>query len=120
MRDKLALKDYLLHMHQAIKKIQRYVAEVDQVLFLSNEEKQDSVIRNLEVIGEAAANIQRHFPEFAQQNSNFPLKAAYATRNVLAHGYFKVDLELVWNTVERDLPKLGEQVEDFLQNMDFR
>lgn len=114
-RDTLALIDYLGHIQQAIGRIQRYLADIDHPAFLTNEEKQDAVIRNLEIIGEAAGNIQRHFPDFAEQFPDFPLKAAYGTRNALAHGYFKVDLELVWKTVERDLPMLGMQVGDVMQ-----
>ena len=64
-RDELALKDYLEHIQQAIGRIQRYLSDIDRAAFLANEEKQDAVIRNLEVIGEAAGNIQRHFPDFA-------------------------------------------------------
>jgi uncharacterized protein with HEPN domain len=116
-RDELALKDYLEHIQQAIGRIQRYLADIDHAGFLANEEKQDAVIRNLEIIGEAAGNIQRHFPDFATQYPDFPLKAAYGTRNLLAHGYFKVDLNVVWKTVERDLPLLGIQVDDVLQTL---
>jgi uncharacterized protein with HEPN domain len=114
-RKELALKDYLEHIQQAIGRIQRYLANVDHVTFLANEEKQDAVIRNLEIIGEAAGNIQRHFPGFASRYPDFPIKAAYGTRNALAHGYFKVDLGVLWRTVERDLPLLAVQVDDVLQ-----
>jgi uncharacterized protein with HEPN domain len=114
-RDELALKDYLEHIQQAIARIQRYLAGIEHAAFLANEEKQDAVIRNLEIIGEAAGNIQRHFPDFAARHPDFPLKAAYGTRNALAHGYFKVDLGVVWRTLERDLPLLGIQVEKALQ-----
>jgi len=116
-RDELALRDYLEHIQQAVSRIERYLAGIDHAAFLINEEKQDAVIRNLEIIGEAAGNIQRHFPEFASQYPDFPLKAAYGTRNALAHGYFKVDLDVVWRTVERDLPLLGSQVDDVLQTL---
>jgi len=116
-RDELALKDYLGHMQQAIGRIQRYLSDIDHAGFLANEEKQDAVIRNLEIIGEAAGNIQRHFPGFAMQHPRFPLKAVYGTRNALAHGYFKVDLDVVWKTVERDLPLLGIQVDEVLQSL---
>ena len=114
-RDEQALKDYLEHIRQAISRVQRYLSGVDHAAFLASEEKQDAVIRNLEIIGEAAGNIQRHFPDFAAQHPDFPLKAAYGTRNALAHGYFKVDLDVIWRTVERDLPLLGSQVDDALR-----
>ncbi|MBD3618700.1 MAG: DUF86 domain-containing protein [Chromatiales bacterium] len=113
-RDELALQDYLLHMQQAVERIQRYLENMDHADFLSNEEKQDAVIRNLEVIGEAAGNIQRHFPSFSVQHPDFPLKAAYGMRNALAHGYFTIDLDVVWTTVGRDLPQLALQVEEVL------
>lgn len=114
-RDDLALKDYLEHIRLAINRIQRYVASVDLATFIANEEKQDAVIRNLEVIGEAAGNIQRHFPDFANRHPDLPLKAAYGTRNALTHGYFAVDLNVVWQTVLRDLPLLLGRVDDALR-----
>lgn len=113
-RDELALRDYLEHIQQAIGRIQRYLADIDHGAFVTNEEKQDAVIRNLEIIGEAAGNIQRHFPDFAIRFPDFPLKAAYGMRNTLAHGYFKVDLDIIWRTVERDLPLLRTQVDGVL------
>ena len=73
-RDELALRDYLGHIQQAIERIRRYLVEIDHTAFLVNEEKQDAVIRNLELIGEAAGNIQRHFPEFSTQTPSSPLK----------------------------------------------
>lgn len=116
-RDELDLRDYLEHIQQAIGRIQRYLHDIDHAGFLANEEKQDAVIRNLEIIGEAAGKIQRHFPDFATEHPDFPLKAAYGTRNALAHGYFKVDLDVVWKTVERDLPELEVQVGEAIQSL---
>lgn len=68
------------------------------------------MIRNLEIIGEASNNIEKHFPEFAHDHPDLPLSIAYQMRNVLAHGYFKVDFEIVWKTICRDLPGLYRQV----------
>ena len=83
---------------------------IDHAAFLENKEKQDAVIRNLEVIGEAASNIRRHFPEFADQHPDFPLLSVYEMRNVLIHGYFIIDLDIIWSTIEKDLPLLELQV----------
>jgi uncharacterized protein with HEPN domain len=63
--------------------------------------------RDREIVGEAAGRILLEFPSFAAKNPDLSLEAAYGTRNALAHGYFKVDLEIVWRTVERDLPGSG-------------
>ena len=105
-RDSLALWDYLSHMLQAIERIDLYVGEIDQAEFTSNPEKQDAVIRNLEILDEAAGSVLRYFPDFAAAHPELPFRAAYATRNALAHGYFAVDLNIVWKTIERDLPLL--------------
>ncbi len=108
--DVLRVRDYLRHIEIAIDRIRRYVAGMDRASFLSNEEKQDAVIRNIEIIGEAAQSIRRRHPEFAGQHPEIPWGGIYGMRNAIAHGYFTVDLEVVWKTVCEDLPALAEQI----------
>lgn len=107
--------DYLRHIDQAIGRISRYVQGLDADGFAVNELVQDAVIRNLEIVGEASRNITRDDPAFATLHPQLPLGVAYEMRNVLAHGYFKVDLGLVWATVERDLPPLQSAVRQILE-----
>ena len=64
-------------------RIQRYTDDIDEATFLQNEMTQDAVIRNLEVVGEASRNIERHCPEFATSHPELPLASAYEMRNVL-------------------------------------
>lgn len=109
-RDPQRLPDYLGHILEAIERIQSYVADVDEVGFLFSKIIQDAVIRNLEVIGEASRNIERFHPEFAAAHPELPLALANDMRNVLAHSYFKVDLEIVWNTIQNNLPDLHAQI----------
>ena len=71
---------------------------------------QDAVIRNIEIIGEAARNIERNDPVFAAQHAGLPWEVIYAMRNRVAHGYFKVDFEIVWNTIHHDLPGLAIEI----------
>lgn len=104
-RDQQRLEDYLDHILEAIDRILRYSSGLDLVEFLDNELVQDAVLRNLEVIGEAARNVLKEHPQFAENNAALPLRYAYEMRNALAHGYFAVDLEIVWATIERDLPE---------------
>jgi uncharacterized protein with HEPN domain len=110
-RDSQRLADYLGHILEAIERIDRYTEDVDEVLFLQNEMAQDAVIRNLEIIGEASHNIDVHFPDFAATHPELPLAFAYQMRNAVAHGYFKVDLEIVWKTVQNDLALLFKHVQ---------
>lgn len=105
-RDAQRLPDYLGHIDQAIERIQRYTRGMDLTSFLDSDIVQDAVIRNLEVIGESCRNIERHHADFAVAHPELPLAIAYEMRNALAHGYFKVDLEIVWRTLQRDLPGL--------------
>lgn len=109
-RDPQRLADYLAHILEAIERIGRYTAHMDREAFLGNPLVQDAVIRNLEVIGEASSNIEKHCPTFAANHPQLPLSSAYQMRNALAHGYFKVDVEIVWQTIQRDLPELHAQV----------
>ncbi len=116
-RDPLRLSDYLEHILEAIERIYRYCEEVDEPTFLSNSLIQDAVIRNFEIIGEASRNVERVAPDFLAAHPELPLSFAYDMRNVLAHGYYKVDLAVVWKTIERDLPYLQEQVSIALQDL---
>ena len=109
-RDPLRLPDYLEHILEAIGRIHSYCKNLDETAFLSNPLVQDAVIRNFEIIGEASRNVERVAPEFVAAHPELPLAFAYDMRNLLAHGYYKVDLGVVWKTIERDLPYLQEQV----------
>lgn len=108
------LADYLQHVRDAIARIDRYVAGLDQAAFRGDEKTQDAVIRNLEIIGEALSNVRMRYPEFEAEHPELPFGAAYGMRNVLAHGYFRVDLDIVWRTLQEDLPRLREQIDRLL------
>lgn len=115
--DRRRLHDYLNHILEAIQRIDRYTEDLEEVAFLENELVQDAVIRNFEIIGEASHNIEDHYPEFAAKHTELPLAFAYQMRNAVAHGYFKVDLEIVWKTIHNDLPGLYEQVRGVLDDL---
>lgn len=114
-KDKFRLNDYLGHILQAISRISRYTHGLSEVDFLTNEMAQDAVIRNIEIIGEAARNIDRDYPNFTQKYSKIPWSDLYWMRNRVSHGYFSVDLEIIWKTVERDIPELESQISDILK-----
>lgn len=116
-RDRQRLGDYLEHIQEAIDRIHRYVEGMDELAFEQNGMAQDAVIRNFEIIGEASHNIETHFPEFAAAHPGLPLAYAYQMRNAVAHGYFKVDLEIVWKSIRNDLPGLRHQVQALLDDL---
>jgi len=116
-RDRLRVADYLEHILEATRRIEDYCHGMDQKAFLSNRLVQDAVIRNFEIIGEASRNIERVDPSFLTAHPELPLSFAYEMRNFLSHGYFKVDLALVWRTIKADLPSLRKQVVDAMGNI---
>ena len=116
-RDPLRLGDYLGHILEAISQIQNYCEDLDEVTFLKNRMIQDAVIRNFEIIGEASKNVERVAPEFVAAHPDLPLAFAYDMRNLLAQGYYKVDVAVVWKTIERDLPFLQQQVTVAMRNL---
>jgi len=101
---------YLGNIIEAIERCYRYVEDMDEVGFLNDEKTQDAVIRTFEIMGEASNNIRKHYPEFVEQHQEVPFRFAYEMRNVLAHGYFKLDLELVWKTIQTDLESFHQAV----------
>ena len=109
MTKTLRVPDHLSHILRAIERIDRYTADMDEVAFLNSELVQDAVIRNIEIIGEASNNIQRVAPEFATLHDDIPWLVMYTMRNRVSHGYDKVDLEIVWKTIQGDFPILHAQ-----------
>ncbi len=116
-REQQRLADYLAHILEAIERIEKYTEDMSEVAFLDNPKTQDAVIRNIEIIGEASNNIEKHYPEFAAANSELPLSSAYEMRNAVAHGYFKVDLEIVWKTIHTNLPEFYQQAKKAAQSL---
>ena len=116
-RDQQRLQDYLAHIIQATQRIQQYTEDIDEVGFLANELVQDAVIRNIEIIGESSNNIDKYHQDFAKLHPELPLVFAYEMRNAVAHGYFKVDLEIVWKTIKKDLPELAQQTQNVLNQL---
>lgn len=102
--------DFLEHILQAIKRLNTYTKETDEIVFRQSELIQDAVIRNIEIIGEAARNIEKYHPELAAQYHNVPWADVYLMRNRVAHGYFSVDLDVIWKTFERDIPELEREI----------
>lgn len=113
----LRTPDYLQHMLDAIQQIESYTAGIAEEEFLARRLLLDAVVRNIEIIGEAANNVMQHDPVFAGAHPDLSWNAMYAMRNRLSHGYFSVDARIVWRTVQQDLPILKIQLQTLLQRV---
>lgn len=98
---------YLDHILESFIKISGYLEGVSYEQFLQNQEKQDAVIRNIEIAGEATKKLS---PELRQQYSEIDWRAIAGMRDKLIHDYFDVDLEIVWVTTKEDIPGLVEKI----------
>ena len=104
-----ALKDIL----EAVGRIERYVGSMSESEFLKNTEKQDAVIRNLEIIGEATRNLPA---EFKQRHSRVQWAPIAGMRDRLIHQYFGVNWIILWDVVRNKLPELRTNVEQILHD----
>ena len=109
-------RDWTLRVHdmlQCIAKIERYTAGLDLAGFEQDERTVDAVLRNLEVLGEAAVRIPEHI---RTDNPDMPWRQMRAIRNVVAHEYFGVNLPIIWETVTRRLPELKSDLLALLED----
>ncbi len=98
--------DYLEHMRQAANDALIFVEGLNKDEFVEDKRTQQAVIMSLVIIGEAATKIMDRFPEFAAQNNQVPWRSMRGMRNRIAHGYFDINLDVVWDTVQSALPEL--------------
>lgn len=105
------LIDYLDHMRQAATDACTFVEGLSKSDFLADKRTQQAVIMSLIVIGEAATKIMDGSAEFAARHSHIPWRSMRGMRNRIAHGYFEINLDVVWDTVRTALPALLEQLD---------
>jgi len=106
-------KILLQHILESIEWVEDYIYELPEEEFMESVQTQDAVLRRLEIIGEAVRNLSE---DFKKLHAAVPWQKIAGMRNILIHEYFDVDLNLVWNTVKKDLPELKKHIEGFLKN----
>ena len=96
----------------AASRIGGYTDSMDLETYLSDQLRQDAVERCFITIAEALVRLRDHAPELARQIPR--LQRIVAFRNFLAHEYDKADPEMIWESVQRDLPELRHQLRSLL------
>lgn len=104
------LADYLDHMRQAAADACAFVQGMALEDFQQDRRTQQAVIMSLIILGEAATKVMDAYPDFAQAHPQVPWRSMRGMRNRIAHGYFDINLDVVWSTVQTALPPLLEQL----------
>ncbi|NLG79711.1 MAG: DUF86 domain-containing protein [Firmicutes bacterium] len=99
--------DLLSDIEEAVRRIACYVAGMTYDEFLDDVKTQDAVVRNLEVIGEAAKNLSQ---DLREKYPDVPWKGMAGVRDRLIHHYFGVNLDIVWQIATQELPEVGLQL----------
>jgi len=105
---------FLHHILDAMNSVEQYLAGVSYDRSLQDALLQDGVVRQMEIIGEAARNVSK---DLQNAHPELPWGKMIGIRNILIHAYFRVDLFIVWDTTQSDLPRLKQQVEQLLEEM---
>ena len=100
------LSDYLNHMKQAAIDACSFVEGLEKDDFLSDKRTQQAVIMSLIIIGEAATKIMDSYTQFVELHQEVPWRNIRGMRNRIAHGYFEINLDIVWDTARTALPEL--------------
>lgn len=93
-------------------KVRRYTQAMSFSAFVKDDRTYDAVVRNLEVIGEAAKKLPKSFRD---QNPEIAWRKIAGLRDVLAHGYFDLEAKIIWDVVENHVPALRKAVKAMLK-----
>ena len=112
------LPDYIDHIQQAATDACSFVDGMGKDDFLEDKCTQQAVVMSLIIIGEAATKVMDGFDAFTQAHTNVPWRSMRNMRNRMAHGYFDINLDVVWETVQEWLPDLLKQLLAVRQDAD--
>ena len=99
---------------EAMEKINRYREGLDHDRFISDEKTVDAVVRNLEIMGEAANRLPK---DFLDEHREIEWNKMAGLRHRIVHEYFGIDLEIIWSILENDLPVFWSSLQDLRQRI---
>ena len=105
------LPDHLERMLEAAQQALAYVEGYEKPDFMEDKRTQQAVVLNLILIGEEATKVLTAFPEFAETHQAIPWRSMKGMRNRIAHGYYEINIDTVWDTVQQALTALVVQLQ---------
>lgn len=110
MSENYRLPDYLDHIQQAAIDARSFVEGLTKEDFFADKRSQQAVVMSFIIIGEAATKVMDGYAKFTQAHPEVPWRSMRNMRNRMAHGYFDINLDVVWETVQEWLPALLRQL----------
>jgi len=104
---------FIRHILENIKKIEDFSKGISKEELKNDELRKYAIVRAIEVIGEAVKNLSN---EFKEKHKDIPWKEIIGTRDIMIHKYFGVDLEIVWDIIENNLPDLKKKLKSIKLN----
>lgn len=104
------LSDLLGHIRQAASEARTFVAGMTREAFLADAKTQRAVVMSIIIVGEAATKIMARHPQFVIDHPELRWHQMRGMRNRIAHGYFQINFDVVWDTVQTALPELLEKL----------
>jgi uncharacterized protein with HEPN domain len=109
--------DYVGHILEAISLVAQYTQGLSQAAFAQDKRTQQAVLLNIMIIGEAATKLAQADPDLLAKHPQVPWSSMRGMRNRVAHGYFDIDLQVVWDTTQTALPQLARQLHAVLTEL---
>ena len=100
---------FIRHIMDSVEAIEEFSSDLSKKELISNRLRQSAIVREIEVIGEAAKNLPKNFKD---KHNKMAWKDITGTRDIIIHRYFGVDLDVVWNIIKEDLPKLKKYLKE--------
>jgi len=106
--------DYINDIMDSIEKIETFTKNMEYNKFISDDKTNYAVVRCFEIIGEATKSIPK---QIIKNNQHVPWQEMAGIRDKLIHGYFGVNLEVVWKTIKEDIPNLKPKITQIINDL---
>jgi len=106
---------FIEDISESIRLIEKYIGNLSKENLDNNQELKDSIVRRLEIIGEAVKNIP---DDFKEKYYEVPWKKIAGLRDIIIHAYFNIDLDIMWDIIKKDLPDLKKKIQKIKKDLE--